>query len=84
MCDVDREVEERQIKQAAQGKSSASLSSLVLLHSWGVIVFITAYIERLDVNLHDPLVCAGNEDLCLLLTSLCYWAVALEQYHQWF
>lgn len=53
--------------QAAPGKSSASLSSLVLHHSWGVIVLITAYIERLDVTLHDPRVCAESEDLCLFI-----------------
>lgn len=62
--------EKHKLKQAAPGKSSASLSSLVLLHSWGVIVLITAYIERLDVTLHDPRVCAESEDLCLFINKL--------------
>jgi len=50
-------------------KQAAPLSSLVLLHSWGDIVLIKAYIERLDVTLHDPRVCAESEDLCLFINK---------------
>lgn len=69
VCDVDRGEEEHKLKHAAPGKSSASLSCLVLLHSWGVIVLITPYIERLDVILDDPRVCAESEDLCLFINK---------------
>ncbi len=61
--------EKHKPKQLAPGQSSASRSSLVLLHSWGVIVLITVYIERLDVTLHDPRVCAESEDLCLFINK---------------
>jgi len=68
-CVVDRGEEEHKLKHTSPGKSSASLSSLVLLHSWGVIVLITLYIERLDVRIHDPRVCAENEDLSLFINK---------------